>query len=145
MFSGMSLIFGEVWRVEDVLVFRKSTFFIINSCAFRFFFFDYARVEVTFRLFTDRGPCRLRQMKQNQDLINPGSVSGNSWTWRYPTLRPTLGLPDYNDVPLTLSPPRSIGLNLLIYASNTANILTISGRHQSRGKCHKTRTSTGSI
>ena len=38
MFSGMSLIFGEVWRVEDVLVFRKSTFFIINSCAFRFFF-----------------------------------------------------------------------------------------------------------
>ena len=70
----MSLIFGEVWRVEDVLVFRKSTFFIINSCAFRFFFFDYARVEVTFRLFAAR-PCRLRQMKQNQDLINPGSVS----------------------------------------------------------------------
>ena len=91
-------------------------------------------------------PCRLRQMKQNQDLINPGSVSlGTAVPEKYPTLRPILGLPDYNDVPLTLSPPRSIGLNLLVYASNTANALTELGRHRPRGKCHKTRTSTGSI
>ena len=136
MFSGMSLIFGEVWRVEDVLVSANQPFLSSISVPSGFSFSTTLGSRSLLGFLRPTLPAAPNETE-------PGSKTLVASLWEQLYLKITYSMSYTWPTRLEWRPFHIVsssiyGLKPFDLSFNTSDILTISGRHQSRGICLKT-------